>query len=293
MVETTLMYLNLSRSEDKDLNKTAALLSGIVLCMSATLALSQEKQFEGVDGCFVLYDLKADRQLTKYGDKRCSERVIACSTFKVPLALMAFDRGVLKNEDDAIKWDGIQREIPAWNQDHTAASWMRDSVVWYSQVLTPKLGKVTIEKYLADFGYGNHDMSGGIDAAWLTTMPSKATMKVSANEQLKFIAKLFKGQLPVSKNAQEATKKIMYLEKSANGFELSGKTGSGSPVLASGKAVRVGWFVAHVKKGEQELVAVTAFTDLRKDPPYKYAGPVAKDITKLILTEHGYWIVGK
>ncbi|MCX6124734.1 MAG: penicillin-binding transpeptidase domain-containing protein [Proteobacteria bacterium] len=258
------------------------------ILFSAT-AFSQQKQFEGVDGCFILYDLKADKQLAKYGDKRCAERVASCSTFKVPLALMAFDKGVLKDENDLLKWDGVKHDIESWNHDQTAASWMRDSVVWYSQALTPKLGKDTIEKYLRKFGYGNHDMSGGFDVAWLTEVPSKTTLRVSAEEQIKFIAKLFKNQLPVSKHALDTAKKIMYIEKSGNGFELSGKTGSGSPVLASGQKVRVGWFVSHVKRGDHELVAVTAFTDTRKDPPYKYGGPFAKAITKAILTEKGYW----
>ena len=131
-------------------------------------------------------------------------------------------------------------------------------------------------------------MSGGLDVAWLTEVPSKTTLKASADEQIQFIAKLFKSQLSVSKHAMDTTKKIMYLEKSTNGFELSGKTGSGSPIFA-GKKVRVGWFVSHVQRGDQELVAVTAFTDTRKDPPYKYGGPAAKDITKSILTEKGYW----
>lgn len=254
---------------------------------------SQQKQFEGVDGCFILSDLKTDKVLMRYGDKRCAERVPACSTFKVPLALMAFDKGVLKDENHLIKWDMVNREIPSWNKNQTAASWMRESVVWYSQAVTPKLGKDVIEKYLADFGFGNHDMSGGLKDAWLTVTPStkvppKTTLKISADEQVQFIAKLFRGQLPISKHALDTTKKITFLETSANGFELSGKTGSGYLSVTPDK-VRIGWFVSYVRRGDQELVAVTAFTDKRKDPPYKYGGPFAKDITKSILAEKGYW----
>jgi beta-lactamase class D len=258
----------------------------------ATSTLAEQKQLEGVDGCFILYDLKAEKQLIRYGGDRCAERVPASSTFKVPLALMAFDKGVLKDESHLIKWDGVDREIPSWNKDQTAASWMRESVVWYSQALTPKLGKDLIEKYLTNFVFGSHDMSGGIKDAWLTVTPStpsvKNTLKISADEQVQFIAKLFKNQLPVSKRALDTTKKIMFLEKSSNGFELSGKTGSGYLSVSPDK-VRVGWFVSHVKRGDQALVAVTAFKDTRKDPPYKYGGPFAKDITKAILTEQGYW----
>lgn len=261
----------------------------LAVLMIQTKSYAQKKQFEGVDGCFILYDLKNDKQLVRYGDKRCAERLPACSTFKVPLALIAFDKGILKDENELLKWNGVKREIPAHNQDHTAATWMRDSVVWYSQALTPKLGKDTIEKYLKSFGYGTHDMSGGLDVAWLTEVPSKTTLKVSADEQVKFMTSLFKNKLAISRHAVDTTKKIMYLEKSANGFELSGKTGSGSSVIGPGKKERIGWFVSHLKRGEEEFIAVTSFTDTRKEPPYKYGGPFAKEITKTILTEKGYW----
>ncbi len=263
-----------------------------LVSLGTTSVLAQQKQLEGVEGCFILHDLKADKQLIRYGGERCAERVPACSTFKVPLSLMAFDKGVLKDENHVIKWDGVAREIPSWNKDQTAASWMRESVVWYSQAMTPKFGKDVIEKYLTDFGFGSHDMSGGIKDAWLTVTPStpnvKNTLKISADEQVLFIVKLFKGQLPVSKHALDTTKKIMFLEKSSNGFELNGKTGSGYLSVEPDK-VRVGWFVSHVKHEDQELVAITSFTDKRKDPPYKYGGYQAKEITKSILTEKGYW----
>lgn len=264
------------------------LLSALSTLYSA-VAFSQKKQLEGVDGCFILYDLKADKQLVKFGDKRCAEQVPACSTFKVPLSIIAYDKGILKDETDLQKWDGVRRDIYSWNQDQTAASWMSNSVVWYSQTLTPKLGRDTIEKYLKEFGYGNHDMSGGLDFSWLTEVPSKSTLKISADEQVKFLAKLFNGRLSVSKHSLDMTTKIIFLEKSSNGFELSGKTGSGSLILGSGKKAKIGWFVARVLKGEQELIAVTAFTDKRKNPPYKYGGPFAKDVTKSILIDKGFW----
>jgi beta-lactamase class D len=273
--------------------RRSSFLAGLLLALFSATAYSQEKQLAGVDGCFILFDLKANKQVAKYGDKRCAEQVAACSTFKVPLALMAFDRKVLKDESTELKWDGIDREIKSWNRDHTAASWLSNSVVWYSQALTPKLGKDVVGKYLADFGFGNHDMSGGITTAWLTVGPLKevtqSTLKISADQQLEFFKRLWRDQLPVSKHASATTKKITHLEKSPNGYDLSGKTGSGYLVHTKEKKVRIGWFVAHLQGNKQDLVAVTAFTDYRKDPPYQYAGLAAKDITKSILSDLGFW----
>lgn len=269
-------------------------ISFITFITSSASALAQEKQLKDVNGCFILYDMKANKELVRYGDKQCQERFPACSTFKVPLALMAYDKGILKDETDLYKWDGTKYKIPGWNHDQTAASWMKESVVWYSQILTPKLGKETVEKYLTDFGYGNHDMSGGIKGAWLSTPaggkdPYKNSLKLSADEQVQFFAKLFKGELKVSQHAVAMTKKITFLETSKNGFELNGKTGSGFPLNAAKQKLTLGWFAAHIQKGEQELIAVTMFTDKRKKPPYEYGGPFAKELTKSILSEKGYY----
>ncbi|HBS51609.1 MAG TPA: penicillin binding protein transpeptidase domain-containing protein, partial [Coxiellaceae bacterium] len=41
---------------------------------------------------------------------RCNERVFACSTFKIPIAIMAFDQKILQDENTVIKWDQITRE---------------------------------------------------------------------------------------------------------------------------------------------------------------------------------------
>ncbi len=45
----------------------------------------------------------------------------ACSTFKVALALMAFDKALLKDESTFFKWDGKDHGMAAWNKDQTAA----------------------------------------------------------------------------------------------------------------------------------------------------------------------------
>jgi len=62
--------------------------------------------FAGRDGCFELYDLSANKLVARYNPARCAKRLWPQSTFKVPLSLMAFDAGILKDENTSIKWDG-------------------------------------------------------------------------------------------------------------------------------------------------------------------------------------------
>jgi beta-lactamase class D len=248
-----------------------------------------EKHFDGLDGCFILHDLKSDKTLVEYNVPRCRQRLPACSTFKIPLALMAFDSGVLSSASTSFKWDGVKHSLPPWNADHTAASWMKDSVVWVSQRLTPLIGRQKIKAYLKDFDYGSQDMSGGMDRAWLTAagfmrVPPRSTLTISAEEQVRFLSRMWRGKLGVSAQALALTNQITRLPSPITGAVLHGKTGSG--LVGPKNKLRLGWFVARLQEGDKDHIAVVSFTDRKPNPTAPpYAGRQARDILFAILAE--------
>lgn len=260
----------------------------LLLLISCSSGISTKMNyFPDMRGCFLLYNLKTNT-FDKVIGETCKERFPACSTFKIPLAIMAFDSGVLKNEKQILKWDGKKQFLEIWNKDHNAQTWMKESVVWFSQRITPILGEMKFQKYLNDFQYGNQDLSGGITQSWLTS-PSEKTKKlaISAYEQVEFIKKLWTNQLPVSKRSMELTKNITYLETSPKGFRLSGKTGSN--FFDINQTIHFGWFVSHLVKDDQEYIAVTNISDLKPSHSKFFGGFRAKEITKTILTNEGLW----
>lgn len=243
--------------------------------------------FSEVRGCFLLYNMNTKKFEKVFGEDVCQEQFPACSTFKVPLAVMAFDSGILKNENVVLKWDGVKDVRPEVNRDHNAKTWMRDSVVWFSQRLTPKLGEKRFQNYLNDFKYGNRDISSGITDAWLVSPSEKRpALKISAFEQVEFMERLWTDTLKASKRSQELTRKITYLETSPKGYVLSGKTGSN--YFDPEKKMKFGWFISHIQKGDQEYIAVTNISDLAPNE-LTYGGPRAKAITKEILESEGLW----
>src|SRR5580765_6155607 len=136
----------------------------IAILVSAPLRAGEPdfaRAFAGRDGCFELYDLKTNTLVVRSSSTRCAQRTSPCSTFKVPLALMAFDAGILEDETSMLKWDGTKTSRDSWNHDQTAATWMQNSVVWFSQRLTPQLGMKRVKAYLAKLDFGNQDTSGG------------------------------------------------------------------------------------------------------------------------------------
>jgi len=245
------------------------------------------KLFAGRDGCFELYDLKANKLVLRSSEARCAERTSPCSTFKVPLALMAFDAGILADAGSSLTWDGTVTSREVWNRDHTAASWMENSVVWFSQRLTPMLGTDNVKSYLARFDYGNQDMTGGLTTAWLSS-----SLKISPDEQLLFLERFWRDELPVSKHAVDVTKQLTLVDTSASGWTLHGKTGSGHVGSSGAKpdaTLWQGWFVGHVARGDREYVFVTAYTDRVVARDRSPGGWIARGITMKILKKMGLY----
>jgi beta-lactamase class D len=244
--------------------------------------------FAGKDGCLLLMNLKSGTMEQEWNPARCRERLPACSTFKVPLALMAFDSGILRDEKQLLRWDGKKRLLDAWNRDHNAATWMQESVVWFSQRLTPLIGAARIQEYLKDFHYGNEDLSGGVTDAWLHAPDSaKAALNISAYEQVEFMRAFWNNRLRVKPRAIALTKKITYLETSPAGFVLSGKTGSN--FYDADKKKRLGWFIGHQQKNDQEYLVVTNFSDREDQAETIAGGRRAKEIAKAFLETRQLW----
>lgn len=189
-----------------------------------------------VEGCFVLYD-KKENKFTRYNSKRCAERFTPASTFKIPNSLIALETGVIKDENEIIKWDGVKRDRAEWNRDHTLDSAFEFSALWFYQELARRVGEKRMKKYVSDFGYGNTDISGGIDQFWL-----RGNLRISPDEQIQFLRKVYENKLPVADRSNEILKKIMLAESNAN-YKLFAKTGAGR-----NGAKRLGWYVGFIER---------------------------------------------
>lgn len=213
--------------------------------------------------CTLVVDAKTGTAIVRVGD-RCDERMTPASTFKIPLSVIGFDSGILR-DGDRPAWP-YKEEYQAWNdfwkRTTTPRTWLRDSVVWYSQVLTRTLGVKRFKQYVDTFGYGNRDVSGGLTTAWLSS-----SLRVSATEQVEFVRRLIQYRLPVSREATDRTMAIMPLA-SAGGWRISGKTGTGFQQRADGTSDndrQVGWFVGWAHREGKTLVFARLIEDERAE----------------------------
>ena len=87
-------------------------------------------------------------------------RVIALQSMdlnppKIALSSIGFDSGVLKDQTHPL-WSlphGADPYINVCKADHNPRTWLRDSCLWYSRILTNKLGMEKFQDYMTKFSY--------------------------------------------------------------------------------------------------------------------------------------------
>ncbi len=230
----------------------------ILIALIAATLLSLPARADTV--CTLILDASAADVLVEEGD--CRSRVPPASTFKVPLAVMAYDAGMLTDAHDPVMafqagdpdWGGVD-----WTRDTDPADWMRFSVLWYSQRITEAMGQEALTHYARAFGYGNADFSGdpgfdnGLERAWIAS-----SLQVSPLEQAAFLRGLVLDGLPVSSRAMRNARGIMQSWQSGN-WTIYGKTGAAYPRRADRSfdyARGWGWFVGWAQDEDRTLIFV-------------------------------------
>ncbi len=198
----------------------------------------------GVEGSILVYDLNRDRTY-EHNPQRNKTPFLPASTFKIPNALISLETGVIANELSVLTWDGIQRSVPEWNRDLNLKEAMKLSAVWFYQVLARRVGHEQMQKWVTHIGYGNQKIGdkAEIDQFWL-----RGELRITPQEQVQFLRRLYKGELPVSKRSLSIVKDMMVMEQTPD-YTLRGKTGW----VGFGENVKpqIGWYVGYLEKGKE------------------------------------------
>jgi bla regulator protein BlaR1 len=229
--------------------------------------------FQGYEGAFVLQDLKSGAYL-RHNPHRAALRLPPQATFKIPNVLIALDSGVADGPNFTLKWDGTVSSWPGWNQDQTLAAAINHSVGWFFQEIARRIGPERMQIYLKSLGYGNADISGGIDGFWLSS-----TLAISAEEQVRFLGQLVQDKLPLGVKAMEQAKGMLELVRSGPAA-IYGNTGT----QMRGGRFTMGWFVGWLEREGRVYVFATNIAASEGAD-----GRKARAITEGILRDRKLW----
>jgi beta-lactamase class D len=238
---------------------------------------SLKKYFDAknVEGSFTMLN-NADGKVTVYNMALDTARLLPASTFKVVNALVALQTGVATDTNMLIKWDGKTRANKDWNKDLTLAEAFKVSSAPHFQELARRIGKDTLQRWIDSIGYGNQNLTGAVDSFWLNN-----SLKISADEQLGLMKRLYFDQLPFMKHVQQQVRDMM-LQEDNTLYKLSYKTGWGIDEEKN----NIGWIVGWIEENRH----VYFFVTLVKSPDQEIdMRQVRLNITKDILKHLGFF----
>lgn len=190
----------------------------------------------GVTGTLVIVDERQSPPATMVFDReRSTRRYSPASTFKIPHTLFALDAGVVTDEFQVFKWDGVRRSFEGHNQDQTLRTAMRNSTLWVYQGFAKNIGEEKARAYLKSIPYGNADPSTAKGDYWVD-----GSLRISAMEQVEFLRGLYRNRLPFKVEHQRLVKDLI-VNQATSDWILRAKTGWEG---------RYGWWVGWVETQE-------------------------------------------
>lgn len=212
-----------------------------------------------VTGCFGLFD-NGKGDFTVYNLPRFSDSVYTpASTFKIVNSLIGLETGAISDSSAVIRWDSVNRSRVECNRNMTMAEAFRLSCPPWYQELARRIGEKNMQRYLDTLGYAarysRFTIKDDLDTFWLNNH-----LKLTADEELGLVKKLYFGQLPFQKRSQQVVKGMMIADSTAK-YILAYKTGWG--VLPNGN--QLGWIVGWVEENLHPYFFVLQIESTDKD----------------------------
>ena len=228
-----------------------------------------------VEGCFTMLN-NADGKVTVYNMSLDTMRFLPASTFEITNSLIGLEIGRITDEQMLIKWNGIESGNEDWNKDLNLEQAFKVSALPYYQEVARRIGKDTMQQWLDSLQYGNMKIGSRIDSFWLDN-----SLKISPDEQLGLVKRLYFDQLPFQKRTQQIVRDVMKQEDNTV-YTLSYKTGWGFDENHHS----IGWMVGWIEENKHPYFFVTLVRSADEKIDMK---TVRLNITKGILKQLGFF----
>lgn len=228
-----------------------------------------------IEGSILIYDQKGDR-FFEHNPQRNRTPFPTASTFKIFNSLVALESGVLPHDLAVLTWDGVPRSIPSWNRDLNLREAFKISAVWFYQVIARRVGHGPMQQYIEAAQFGNQRIGPPeeIDQFWLN-----GTLRITPRQQVEFLQRLHRGDLPFSARSLTLVKDLMIAEQTPN-YTIRAKTGWYG--YGEEGVRQIGWYVGYVETADNVYFFAT---NIDMDKPEAVAARL--QLTRLCLQTLG------
>lgn len=229
-----------------------------------------------VNGSFVMYDRNAGKW-TRYNPEMAARRMTPASTFDIANILIGLETGALPDENFIFKWDRQKRPLSVWERDLRLAEAFQTSCVPCFALLARMIDAERMRFHLDRLRYGNGLTSEGGDTFWLN-----GSLRISPDEQVRFLLNLYDEKLPLSPRAMKTVKAMMLRDNTAK-YKLFGKTGWQTSNFADPVGRHsLGWFVGYQERAGNVYFFATVLETEKTQADFASA---RVDISKRILKQ--------
>lgn len=222
-----------------------------------------------VDGSFSFLNNQVG-DITVYNMDLDTQRLSPGTSFKILNTLIGVQTGKITNENSIIHTDS------SVDKNTTLKQAFNHSDGAFFQSLARKIGADTMKSWLNTISYGNKNISGAVDSFWLNN-----ELKISPDEQLGLLSKIYFEQLPFQKYAQQMVESVM-LQEDNTLYKLSYAAGAG----VDEKNNAFGWSLGWIEENRHVYFFVTYIKSPDKNLDLKSIGV---HITKSILKNMGFF----
>lgn len=221
---------------------------------------------EQVEGCFTMLD-NATGQVTVYNLADDTTRFAPGACFDLMTALVGLETGVIPDEKYKIQINDsvVMTAVDAFQQRNKMA---------FSK-LAQEIGSDNFQNRIDSIGYGNRKLGNLQDDTW-----PNLTMKISPDEQLGLMKRLYFDQLPFRKSVQETIRNWM-LEENNSAYRLSARMAS-----VNGASSAHGWYVGWIEENRHVYFFATL---VKKKQSNDNLDVVAQKVNRTILEHYGFF----
>lgn len=187
-----------------------------------------------VEGCFTFLD-NASGAIKVYNMAMDTGRISPFETFDIISSLVLLQTGVVTNEKMLISLDSSSGVKGTSQGETNIVNAFNHNVNPFFQKAINMTGKDTLQDWINRLGYGNKDISGTLDSFWLNNR-----LKISPDEQLGLLKRLYFEQLPFRKTVQASVKQMMMKENNSS-YKFCYKGGAGFDESANNISWLNGW----------------------------------------------------
>lgn len=222
---------------------------------------------EKINATMVVRDPKANTTMA-WQDLRANTPFPPAPTFHIMIALVAIETGAA-TPDTLFSWDHTDRGWAGWNRDLTLEEAFSVSAIWVFQNIAKTIGKNGMADWVKRCGYGNQDVSGSPERFWMD-----GGLRITTRQQVRFLERLWQGDLPFSPETMDAVREMMKEETSQ---EAVLRASDGSTTTAG---VRMGWYVGWVERIDGSVRIFATNTDIRDVRNMDAKKRITKEILK-------------